>query len=178
MTAVGARSVALVNAPGNGVADDKAVYAFVPKLIEYYLGEQPRLRDVRTFLCADPVDRAQVLDRLQELVVKPVDGYAGEGVLIGPTAEREEIEAIRTQIVAAPQRWIAQETQQLSTHPVFDGTQLTPRSVDLRVFVFLTEHEGWVASAALTRVAPEGSLIVDSARGGGSKDTWILGSSR
>jgi carboxylate-amine ligase len=174
MTAVGARSVALVNAPGNGVGDDKAVYAFVPALIEYYLHEKPKLAYVPTYLCADPQQRAQVLERITELVVKPVDGYGGEGVLIGPTAEREELEAVRKQIRAAPHRWIAQETQHLSTHPVFDGTRLTPRHVDLRAFVFMTESEAWVAPAALTRVAPEGSLVVNSSRGGGSKDTWIL----
>ncbi|HEY2734918.1 MAG TPA: carboxylate--amine ligase/circularly permuted type 2 ATP-grasp protein, partial [Polyangiales bacterium] len=174
MTAVAAHSVALVNAPGNGVGDDKAVYAYVPALIEYYLGEKPKLAYVPTFLCADPAQRAQVLERIAELVVKPVDGYGGEGVLIGPCAEREELDAIRKQILAAPHRWIAQETQHLSTHPVFDGTRLTPRHVDLRAFVFLTESEAWVAPAALTRVAPEGSLVVNSSRGGGSKDTWIL----
>jgi carboxylate-amine ligase len=174
LTAVGARSVALVNAPGNGVGDDKAVYAFVPALIEYYLAEKPKLAGVATYLCADPEQRALVLERIAELVVKPVDGYGGQGVLIGPHAERDELEAVRTQILAAPHRWIAQETQQLSTHPVFDGVRLAPRHVDLRAFVFLTEHEAWVAPAALTRVAPEGSLVVNSSRGGGSKDTWIL----
>jgi glutamate---cysteine ligase / carboxylate-amine ligase len=174
MTAVGARSLALVNALGNGVGDDKAVYAFVPALIEYYLHEQPKLACVPTYLCADPAQCAEVLERLAELVVKPVDGYGGQGVLIGPCAERDELAAARTQILAAPHRWIAQETQHLSTHPVFDGTRLTPRHVDLRAFVFLTESDAWVAPAALTRVAPEGSLVVNSSRGGGSKDTWIL----
>lgn len=176
MSAVSARAVALVNAPGNGVGDDKALYAYVPRLIEYYLGEAPKLADVPTYLCANPQHRALVLDRMADLVVKPVDGYGGEGVLIGPLAERDEIEAVRKQLMAAPHRWIAQETQRLSTHPVFDGTRLTPRHVDLRAFVFLTETDAWVAPAALTRVAPEGSLIVNSSRGGGSKDTWILDS--
>jgi carboxylate-amine ligase len=160
------------------VGDDKAIYAFVPALIEYYLGQKPSLADVRTYLCANAEHRKEVLDRLPELVIKPVDGYGGEGVVIGPTAEKDELDAVRKQLLAAPHRWIAQETQHLSTHPVFDGRGLTPRHVDLRAFVFLTEAEAWVAPAALTRVAPEGSLVVNSSRGGGSKDTWILDRSR
>jgi carboxylate-amine ligase len=172
--AVGAGTVTLANAPGNGIGDDKAVYAYVPDLIAYYLGEKPLLAHVPTYLCGDIEQRDEVLRRLGELVVKPVDGYGGEGVLIGPRASEDEIDAVRRQIRAAPHRWIAQETMHLSTHPVFDGAGLTPRHVDLRAFVFLGEHDV-VAPAALTRVAPEGSLVVNSSRGGGSKDTWILG---
>jgi carboxylate-amine ligase len=115
-----------------------------------------------------------VLGRLDELVIKPVDGYGGHGVLIGPLADDEELSAVRRQIKAAPHRWIAQETKTLSTHPVFDGIRLTPRHVDLRAFVLQGEHPV-VAPAALTRVAPEGSLVVNSSRGGGAKDTWVLG---
>ncbi|WP_211247357.1 carboxylate--amine ligase/circularly permuted type 2 ATP-grasp protein [Cryptosporangium arvum] len=173
LSAVGAGTVTLANAPGNGVGDDKAIYAYVPDFIEYYLGEKPILAHVPTYLCGDAEQRDEVLRRLGELVVKPVDGYGGEGVLIGPRATEEELDAVRRQIKAAPHRWIAQETMHLSTHPVFDGNRLTPRHVDLRAFVFMGENPT-VAPAALTRVAPEGSLVVNSSRGGGAKDTWIL----
>ncbi|WP_344649757.1 carboxylate--amine ligase/circularly permuted type 2 ATP-grasp protein [Cryptosporangium japonicum] len=173
LSAVGAGSVTLANAPGNGIGDDKAIYAYVPDFIEYYLGEKPILAHVPTYLCGDQEQRDEVLRRLGELVVKPVDGYGGEGVLIGPRATEDELDAVRRQIKAAPHRWIAQETMHLSTHPVFDGNRLTPRHVDLRAFVFMGDTPT-VAPAALTRVAPEGSLVVNSSRGGGAKDTWIL----
>ncbi|MFI5953422.1 glutamate--cysteine ligase [Cryptosporangium sp. NPDC051539] len=173
LSAVGAGTVTLANSPGNGVGDDKAIYAYVPDFIEYYLGEKPLLAHVPTYLCGDPEQREEVLRRISELVVKPVDGYGGEGVLIGPRSSEDEIDLVRRQIKAAPHRWIAQETMHLSTHPVFDGSRLTPRHVDLRAFVFLGEKPA-VAPVALTRVAPEGSLVVNSSRGGGAKDTWIL----
>ncbi|WP_121194610.1 glutamate--cysteine ligase [Motilibacter peucedani] len=172
--ALDAGAVALCNAPGNGVGDDKAVYKYVPEMVRYYLGEQPVLQSVPTFLCGVEADRAEVLARLPELVLKPVDGYGGEGVLIGPTASGEEIDTARRQMLAAPHRWIAQETVQLSTHPAFDGERLDPRHVDLRAFVLLGE-ESVVAPAALSRVAPAGSMVVNSSRGGGSKDTWVVG---
>ncbi|NHC44176.1 glutamate--cysteine ligase [Motilibacter aurantiacus] len=174
LAAVDAGRVALANAPGNGVGDDKAVYAYVADFVKYYLGEEPLLASVPTYLCGVPEQREHVLARLPELVLKPVDGYGGEGVLIGPTATEEELETGRRQMLAAPHRWIAQETVQLSTHPTFDGSRLDPRHVDLRAFVFLGD-EAAVAPAALTRVAPQGSMIVNSSRGGGSKDTWLLG---
>jgi glutamate---cysteine ligase / carboxylate-amine ligase len=129
---------------------------------------------VPTYLCGDPEQRAHVLDHLDELVVKPVDGYGGEGVVIGPSAADSELAALGRQIRAAPHRWIAQDTMRLSTHPVFDGSGLAPRHIDLRAFVLLGDR-AQVATAGLTRVAPEGSLIVNSSRGGGAKDTWILG---
>jgi carboxylate-amine ligase len=174
LSAMASGTVALANAPGNGIGDDKAVYAFVPRLIEYYLGEKPALAHVPTYLCGDPEQRAYVLDRLDELVVKPVDGYGGEGVVIGPSASDRELAVLGRQVRAAPHRWIAQETIQLSTHPVFDGSRLAARHIDLRAFVLLGGRPQ-VANAGLTRVAPEGSLIVNSSRGGGAKDTWILG---
>ena len=174
VTALNADTVVLANALGNGIGDDKAVYAFVPKLIEYYLGEKPLLADVPTYLCGIPEQRAEVLGRLDELVCKPVDGYGGDRIVIGPHASPGDLQAVRRQIHAAPHRWVAQEVVNLSTHPVFDGHQFTPRHVDLRAFVF-TGKESVVASAALTRVAPAGSMIVNSSRGGGSKDTWLLG---
>jgi carboxylate-amine ligase len=173
IAAIHAGTVTLANALGNGIGDDKAVYAFVPQLIEYYLGEKPLLADVPTYLCGIAEQRAEVLDRLHELVCKPVDGYGGDRIVIGPHASEEDIAAVRRQIRAAPHRWVAQEVVSLSTHPVFDGHQLAPRHVDLRAFVF-TGTTSVVAPAALTRVAPAGSMIVNSSRGGGAKDTWLL----
>ena len=126
LAALHAGTVALANALGNGVGDDKAVYAYVPQLIEYYLGEKPLLADVPTYLCGIPEQRAEVLGRLDELVCKPVDGYGGDRVVIGPHATPEELAAVRRQILAAPHRWVAQEMVALSTHPVFDGHRLAP----------------------------------------------------
>jgi carboxylate-amine ligase len=174
VAALHADTVVLANALGNGIGDDKAVYAYVPALIEYYLGEKPLLADVPTYLCGIPEQREEVLGRLAELVCKPVDGYGGDRIVIGPHASPEDLAAVRRQIRTAPHRWVAQEVVDLSTHPVFDGHQLAPRHVDLRAFVF-TGRESVVAAAALTRVAPAGSMIVNSSRGGGSKDTWLLG---
>jgi carboxylate-amine ligase len=174
VSALHADTIVLANALGNGIGDDKAVYAYVPKLIEYYLGEKPLLSDVTTYLCGIREQRAEVLERLDELVCKPVDGYGGDRVVIGPHASPDDLAAVRRQIMAAPHRWVAQEVVDLSTHPVFDGQQLAPRHVDLRAFVF-TGTTSVIAPAALTRVAPAGSMIVNSSRGGGSKDTWLLG---
>jgi carboxylate-amine ligase len=174
VSALHADTIVLANALGNGIGDDKAVYAYVPRLIEYYLGEKPLLADVPTYLCGIPEQKAEVLGRLAELVCKPVDGYGGDRIIIGPHASTDDLAAVRRQINAAPHRWVAQEVVDLSTHPVFDGHQLAPRHVDLRAFVF-TGQQSVVAPAALTRVAPAGSMIVNSSRGGGSKDTWVLG---
>ena len=170
--AIATGAVVLANAPGNGLADDKALYAFVPQLIHYYLGEEPLLSNVPTYLCRDPDQRTQALDRLPELVVKPVDGYGGDGVLIGPDASAAELARTRERILADPARWIAQETIALSTHPTFVDGRLEPRAVDLRAFVCLGPSPA-VVPLALTRVAPAGSRIVNSSRGGGSKDTWL-----
>lgn len=175
---VAAGRVALANAPGNGVADDKAVYAYVPALTEYYLGQQPLLRTARTYPCSDPEQRDMVLERLDDLVIKPVDGYGGGGVLIGPHASADELEERRLEILANPAHWIGQEIVSLSSHPTFDGRRLQPRHIDLRAFVYLTgtrAEDVHVADAGLTRVAPPGSLVVNSSRGGGAKDTWLLG---
>jgi carboxylate-amine ligase len=176
LSAVERGTVTLANAPGNGVSDDKALYAYVPRLIEYYLGERPLLDNVPTYLCRVPEQRAQVLDRLDELVVKPVDGYGGNGVVIGPDASTAELDRARERILAEPARWIAQETVRLSTHPTFTVGRLEPRAVDLRAFVALRDRdaEPVVVPVALTRVAPAGSKIVNSSQGGGSKDTWLL----
>jgi carboxylate-amine ligase len=172
VSAVRAQTLTLANSLGNGVADDKAIYAYVPKFIEYYLGELPLLEQVRTYSCAEAEQKAFVLSRIEELVVKPVDGYGGLGVVIGPRASDEELARARSLIAEQPERWIAQETVQLSTHPTFTGGRLRPRHVDLRVFVYYGAQPV-VVPAALTRVAPPGSLVVNSSRGGGGKDTWL-----
>jgi glutamate---cysteine ligase / carboxylate-amine ligase len=170
--------VALLNAMGNGVADDKVVYAYVPDMITYYLDEAPLLENVPTYPCVDPVRRAEVLDRLDALVLKPVDGYGGQGIVIGPYASREELAELEAAIRARPAAWVAQDLIQLSTHPTFSGDKLEPRAVDLRAFVIQTRRgtgaNVHVLPAALSRVAPAGSLIVNSSRGGGAKDTWVL----
>ena len=173
LEAIGNGILVLANAPGNGVADDKCLYAYVPKLIEYYLGERPLLDNVPTYLCRDAESRSQVLDRLGELVTKPVDGYGGEGVVIGPDATPAELRAVRARILADPAHWIAQETVSLSTHPTLAEGRLEPRAVDLRAFVCLG-GQPTVVPIALTRVAPGGSRIVNSSRGGGAKDTWLM----
>jgi glutamate---cysteine ligase / carboxylate-amine ligase len=173
LRAVRAENLALANALGNGVADDKAVYDYVPKLIEYYLGERPLLDQVETLHCADEDQKREVLSRLEELVVKPVDGYGGLGVVVGPHASEAELERARELIEEQPSRWIAQRTISLSTHPTLDDGRLTPRHVDLRVFVYFGA-EPVVVPAALTRVAGAGSMVVNSSRGGGAKDTWLL----
>ena len=165
--------VSLLNALGNGVADDKRVYAYVPDMITYYLGEQVLLDNVPTYPCADPHHLAEVLDRLHELVLKPVDGSGGHGVVIGPDADRSELAELATTVQAHPEDWVAQDLVSLSTHPTFTDTRLEPRAIDLRAFVLLGERAE-VAPAALTRVASSGSMIVNSSRGGGAKDTWIL----
>ncbi|MGH3768836.1 MAG: glutamate--cysteine ligase [Pseudonocardiaceae bacterium] len=165
--------VSVLNALGNGVADDKRVYAYVPDMIAYYLGEQVLLANVPTYPCADPHHLAEVLDRLDELVLKPVDGYGGHGIVIGPDADRAELAELAVTIRANPGDWVGQDLVSLSTHPTFAGDRLEPRSVDLRAFVLLGERAE-VLPAALTRVAPSGSMIVNSSRGGGAKDTWIL----
>ncbi|UGQ13669.1 carboxylate--amine ligase/circularly permuted type 2 ATP-grasp protein [Yinghuangia sp. ASG 101] len=174
LDAVRSGTVAIANALGNGVADDKVLYAFVPSLIEYYLGERPLLRSVPTYLCGDPDDRAYVLDHLGELVVKPVDGHGGTGVVIGPDATEAELKQARVEITAAPRRWVAQETVTLSTHPTFTGERFEPRAVDLRTFVCHSSGGPAVLPVALTRSAPSRSLLVHALRGGGAKDTWIM----
>jgi carboxylate-amine ligase len=171
-------TVALLNAFGNGVADDKMVYAYVPEMISYYLGEKAILDNVPTYPCVDPERREEVLDRLSELVLKPVNGYGGKGIVIGPHAAPGELEEVGAAIRADPELWVAQDMVSLSTHPTFSGGKLEPRAVDLRVFVLQSRRGAGtdvdVLPAALSRVAPAGSLIVNSSRGGGAKDTWVL----
>jgi carboxylate-amine ligase len=179
LKAVTSGTLTIANALGNGVADDKAIYAYVPAMIEYYLGEKPSLAQVPTWICAERAQRDYVLDNIAELVVKPIDGHGGAGVVIGPEASAEVLEARRRRLLTQPERYIAQETVALSTHPTFDGEGMYPHHVDLRAFVHLrpgrdddiTAH---VMPAGLTRVAVRGSRIVNSSSGGGSKDTWML----
>jgi uncharacterized circularly permuted ATP-grasp superfamily protein len=174
VSAYRAGNVAIANALGNGVADDKAVYALVPKIIRYYLGEDPILPNVETYLCAVDEDRRYVLEHLGELVVKTVDASGGYGMLIGPTSTSEEREEFRRRIIARPRAFIAQPVVALSVQPVFDGGRLRRGHQDLRPFV-LTGPDVYVTPGGLTRVALKpGSLIVNSSQGGGSRDTWVM----
>src|SRR6266850_2181484 len=166
--------VALANAIGTGVADDKSTYPFVPKMIRFYLGEEPILDNVPTWQCRQPEDLELVMDRLPELVVKEVAGSGGYGMLIGPSASKAEVEAFRARIRANPANYIAQPTLSLSTCPTFVDQDIAPRHVDLRPFV-LSGKEVKMVPGGLTRVAlREGSLVVNSSQGGGTKDTWIV----
>ncbi|MEP6797523.1 MAG: circularly permuted type 2 ATP-grasp protein, partial [Lapillicoccus sp.] len=168
-------NVTVANAIGNGVADDKLVYTYVPDLIRYYLSEEPILPNVDTWRMEEPAHREEVMDRLHELVLKPVDGSGGKGIVIGPRATTAEIAVLRAQIESHPRGWIAQPVVQLSTHPTLIDGSMRPRHVDLRPFAVNDGQQVWVLPGGLTRVAlPEGELIVNSSRGGGSKDTWVL----
>jgi uncharacterized circularly permuted ATP-grasp superfamily protein len=168
-------NVTLANAIGNGVADDKLVYTYVPDLIRYYLGEDPVLPNVDTWRLGEPKHREEVMDRLDELVLKPVDGSGGKGIVIGPQASRPELDELRTRVQEDPRGWIAQPVVQLSTVPTYVGGRMGPRHVDLRPFAVNDGQKVWVLPGGLTRVAlGEGELIVNSSRGGGSKDTWVL----
>jgi uncharacterized circularly permuted ATP-grasp superfamily protein len=169
-----AGQVAIANAPGTGVADDKAVYAYVPRLIRYYLAEEPILDNVETYLCREPKELRHVLANLASLVVKAVGESGGYGMLVGPHASKGEREAFAEKLRADPENYIAQPTIQLSTAPCFIDGSIEPRHVDLRPFI-LSAAETTIAPGALTRVAlKRGSLVVNSSQGGGSKDTWVL----
>jgi uncharacterized circularly permuted ATP-grasp superfamily protein len=168
-----AGNVAIANAPGTGVADDKAVYAYVPEMIRYYLGEEPLLPQVKTFLGSDEADLAYILEHLGELVVKTVDGSGGYGMLIGPASTAKERAAFKRRIKAEPREFVAQPTIALSRLPIFVD-ELRPAHIDLRPFV-LSGRITTVIPGGLTRAAMEpGSLVVNSSQGGGSKDTWVL----
>jgi uncharacterized circularly permuted ATP-grasp superfamily protein len=175
LNAARAGNVVIANAFGNGVGDDKLTYTYVPTIIDYYLGEKPILPNVDTLRCWLPEERDEVLDRVEELVVKPVEGSGGYGIVIGPDASAKEHEAIRRKIRANPRGWIGQPVVQLSTVPTRIGGDLRPRHVDLRPFAVNDGESIWVLPGGLTRVAlPEDSLVVNSSQGGGSKDTWVL----
>ena len=170
-----AGKITLANAPGTGVADDKAIYSFMPEIVEFYTGETPLLPNVQTWRCADPDSMKYVLDNLAELVVKEVHGSGGYGMLIGPTSSKEEIETFRAKLVERPENYIAQPTLALSTCPVFTDAGLAPRHVDLRPFVLCSPEGVEITPGGLTRVAlQEGSLVVNSSQGGGTKDSWVL----
>jgi uncharacterized circularly permuted ATP-grasp superfamily protein len=177
MRAWASGKVALANAPGNGVADDKAVYPFVPDIVKYYLGEKPILEQLPTWVCARDEDRRFVLDHLSELVVKAVDEAGGYGMLMGPQASSAEIEEFRARVSAEPRKYIAQRRLDLSTCPTWIDARgsVEPRRIDFRPYVLNGRDGPWVLPGGLTRVAlVEGSYVVNSSQGGGSKDTWVL----
>ncbi|MCU1525146.1 MAG: hypothetical protein JWO18_2040, partial [Microbacteriaceae bacterium] len=169
-------NVTIANAIGNGVADDKLVYTYLPDLIRYYLSEEPIIPNVDTWRLEHPASLEEVLDRLDELVVKPVDGSGGKGLVVGPAASKDELEALRTRLLADPRGWIAQPVVQLSTIPTLVEDGMRPRHADLRPFAVNDGKDVWVLPGGLTRVAlPAGELVVNSSQGGGSKDTWVVG---
>ncbi|RKT70041.1 putative circularly permuted ATP-grasp superfamily protein [Saccharothrix variisporea] len=175
INAARAGNVVIANAVGNGVADDKLVYTYLPEIVQYYLGEKPLLPNVDTFRCWLPEERAHVFNHLDELVVKPVEGSGGYGIVFGPQATPRELASLKRRIRENPRGWIAQPVVQLSTVPTKVGDRLVPRHVDLRPFAVNDGNFIFVLPGGLTRVAlPEGSLVVNSSQGGGSKDTWVL----
>ena len=177
MRAWRAGNVTLANAPGNGVADDKAVYAFVPDMIRFYLSEEPLIAQVRTLVCFRDADRREVLDHIGEMVVKAVDESGGYGMLMGPQSSEPERAEFRRRIEADPRRYIAQPLVELSTCPTWDkdSGRMEPRRVDLRPYVLTSRSGPWALPGGLTRVAlVPGSYVVNSSQGGGSKDTWVL----
>ena len=174
LAAYRAGRVTLANAIGTGVADDKSIYPYVPEMIRFYLGEAPILNNVPTWMLRKPEDLAYALEHLPELVVKEVHGAGGYGMLVGPASTKAQIEAFRLRIVAAPEKYIAQPTLALSGCPTFVESGIAPRHVDLRPFV-LSGRNIEMVPGGLTRVAlREGSLVVNSSQGGGTKDTWVL----
>jgi uncharacterized circularly permuted ATP-grasp superfamily protein len=175
MRAWRAGNVAIANAPGTGVADDKVIYTYVPDMIEYYLDEEPILPNVPTYRCAEKDALGYVLDHLESLVVKPANESGGYGMLVGTHSTREQRDAFRRIVAADPRNYIAQPVVTLSTVPTLVGDRLEPRHVDLRPFI-LQGESSYVTPGGLTRVAlVEGSLVVNSSQGGGSKDTWVVG---
>lgn len=175
ISAVRAGRVTLANAIGNGVADDKLVYSYVPDLTRYYLDEDPILPNVDTYRLNEPDALQEVLGRLDEMVTKPVDGSGGKGLVIGPAASGAELDELRAKLQEDPRGWISQPVVQLSTVPTLIDGRLRPRHVDLRPFAVNDGHDVQVLPGGLTRVAlPEGQLVVNSSQGGGSKDTWVL----
>jgi uncharacterized circularly permuted ATP-grasp superfamily protein len=174
LAAYRAGNVALANAIGAGVADDKSMYPYVPEMIRFYLGEEPVLQNVQTWQLRNPNDLRYALDHLPELVVKEVQGSGGYGMLVGPAASSTEIEVFRARIRAEPGKYIAQPTLALSTCPTYVDAGVAPRHLDLRPFV-LSGREVRLVPGGLTRVAlKNGSLVVNSSQGGGTKDTWVV----
>jgi len=174
MRAYRAGNVGLANAVGTGVADDKAVYAYMPRIIKYYLDEDPILNNVETHICREPEGLRYTLENLSKLVVKPVGESGGYGVIIGPRATLEELADIRAKLLDDPANFISQPMVKLSVCPTLIEQALEPRHVDLRPFA-VTGSKTWVLPGGLSRVAMKrGSLVVNSSQGGGSKDTWVL----
>ena len=170
-----AGKITIANAPGTGIADDKAIYSFMPAIVEFYTGEKPLLANVPTWRCSEADSLAYVLDNLAELVVKEVHGSGGYGMLIGPTSSKKEITAFAAKLRARPDNYIAQPTLALSTVPILAKAGLAPRHVDLRPFVLVSPDGIQITPGGLTRVAlKQGSLVVNSSQGGGTKDTWVL----
>src|SRR6478736_6722002 len=175
LNAARAGRVTIANAVGNGVADDKLIYTWVPDLIRYYLGEEPVLQNAETYRLDDADTIEWVLESLDQLVLKPVDGSGGKGIVIGPRAEQRALEELAVKVRARPRDWIAQKPIGLSTCPTLIGGRIAPRHVDLRPFAVNDGSNVWVLPGGLTRVAlPEGELVVNSSQGGGSKDTWVI----
>lgn len=175
IAAYAAGNVAIINAPGNGIADDKAIYSYMPDIVRFYSGGEAKLPNVETYRCREPQALKYVLDNLADLVVKLVDGSGGYGMLVGPTASKAEIEDFRAALIAAPHRYIAQPTLSLSTVPTLADDGLSPRHVDFRPFVLTGAKGVQVVPGGLTRVAlKEGSLVVNSSQGGGTKDSMVL----
>ena len=169
-------NVALLNAPGTGVADDKVIYAFVPDMIRYYLDEEPIIPNVDTYLCSRPDDLKYVLENMENLVVKEANGAGGYGMLIGPASTKEQVAEFRKKVQSSPRSFIAQPVLGLSRVPTMVEDGIEGRHVDLRPFI-LFEEDIYVMPGGLTRVAlPRDSLIVNSSQGGGTKDTWVMGS--
>ena len=170
-----AGGITLANAPGTGIADDKAIYSFMPEIVEFYTGEKPILQNVPTWRCADGNSLKYVLDNLKDLVVKEVHGSGGYGMLVGPAASGAELAAFEAKLRARPDNYIAQPTLSLSTVPIYTKAGLAPRHVDLRPFVLVSPNGIEITPGGLTRVAlKKGSLVVNSSQGGGTKDTWVL----
>jgi uncharacterized circularly permuted ATP-grasp superfamily protein len=175
MSAYQAGNVTLANAVGTGIADDKAVYSYMPEIVKFFLGEEPILKNVPTWRCREPEHLAYVLDHLEELVVKEVHGSGGYGMLIGPAADKAAVAAFRQKLKSAPKSFIAQPTLALSTCPTCVESGIAPRHVDLRPFVLSGRDSVRIVPGGLTRVAmKQGSLVVNSSQGGGTKDTWVL----
>ena len=170
-----AGGVTIANAPGTGIADDKAIYSYMPEIVEFYTGESAILKNVPTWRCAEPDSLAYVLDHLTELVVKEVHGSGGYGLLVGPAASKRELAEFTRKLKADPGNYIAQPTLALSTVPILTKAGLAPRHVDLRPFVLVSPDKVHITPGGLTRVAlKKGSLVVNSSQGGGTKDTWVL----
>ena len=170
-----AGNITIANAPGTGIADDKAIYSYMPDIIEFYTGEKAILRNVETYRCSDPDSLKYVLDNLADLVVKEVHGSGGYGMLVGPAASKKELAAFAAKLRRSPANYFAQPTLSLSTVPIFTKKGLAPRHVDLRPFALVSPNEMNITPGGLTRVALKaGSLVVNSSQGGGTKDTWVL----